>query len=129
MTTTGGSVVCAGAVIRDEDGRLLLIQRGSPPAKDTWSLPGGKVEPGETHAAAAAREVLEETGLVVAVGELIGTSEFSRYVVHDFHATVLGGTLAAGDDASDVGWYTAAEVDALHTSPGLVDWLRGMGIL
>jgi ADP-ribose pyrophosphatase YjhB (NUDIX family) len=107
----------------------LLIRRGSPPAKGTWSLPGGKVEPGETHAEAAAREVAEETGLVVDVGELIGTSEFSRYVVHDFRATVIGGTLAAGDDASDARWYTAAEVRDLDTSPGLLDWLDRMRIL
>jgi 8-oxo-dGTP diphosphatase len=116
-------------VIRDRHGRLLLIRRGSEPALGTWSLPGGRVEDGETDAVAAAREVLEETGLVVEVGALIGTSEVGRYLVHNFEAMVTGGTMAAGDDATDVRWYQAGEIDAIETSPGLVDWLRRMRIL
>lgn len=73
--------------------------------------------------------MLEETGLIVDVGALIGTLELGRYVVADFHATVTGGNLAAGDDAIDVRWCEPGELDALETSPGLVDWLRRMRIL
>lgn len=108
---------------------MLLVRRGTEPALGTWSLPGGRVEDGETDADAAAREVLEETGLVVEVGALIGIVDLSRYVVHNFHAMVTGGSLAAGDDASDARWYEPSEIGALETSPGLLDWLHRMGIV
>lgn len=115
-------------MIRD-DGRLLMVRRGQPPAVGTWSLPGGHVEAGETLAEAAAREVLEETGLVVEVGELIQTVDVFGYVVHDFAATVIGGSLKAGDDASDVRWCEPAAVPAMTLSPGLLDELRRMRVL
>ncbi|MBV9293830.1 MAG: NUDIX domain-containing protein, partial [Frankiales bacterium] len=90
-------VECAGAVVRDPDGRLLLVQRGRDPGRGRWSLPGGRLERGETPAAAAVREVREETGLDVEVGELLATVELpGGYRVHDFAATVVGGELRAG---------------------------------
>jgi acetyl-CoA carboxylase carboxyl transferase subunit beta len=122
-------IVCAGAVIRDQLGRLLLIRRGTEPSRGSWSLPGGRVEAGETPGRAAAREVLEETGLVVDVGEQLATVTIGRYLVHDFAATVVGGDLRAGDDASDVRWVRPDELDSLPTSPGLLDELRRMGAL
>jgi ADP-ribose pyrophosphatase YjhB (NUDIX family) len=121
-------VVCAGAVVRDDQGRLLVIRRGTHPSLGTWSLPGGRVEPGESPAQAAAREVLEETGLRVTVGELIDTVEVLGYLVHDFAATVTGGTLQAGDDADEVRWCTPEQLATMDTSPGLVDELRRMGV-
>jgi 8-oxo-dGTP diphosphatase len=122
-------VVCAGAVIRDDEGRLLMVQRGHEPARGTWSLPGGRVESGETLEQAAAREVLEETGLVVCVGALIQTVEVMGFLVHDFAATVTGGTLGAGDDASDVRWCPPDELATMTLSPGLYDELRRMQVL
>src|SRR4051794_11641248 len=86
-------VVCAGAVIRDDAGRLLLIRRGRQPSLGLWSLPGGRVEAGESPSQAAAREVREETGLVVEVGALVGSVEIGPCLVHDFAATVTGGEL------------------------------------
>ena len=121
-------VVCAGAVIRDETGRLLLVQRGREPGAGRWSLPGGRVEPGETPAAAAAREVAEETGLTVAVGELLATVRIGDYVVHDFAATATGGELRAGDDASDVRWCSLADAELLPLTDNLPDELRRMGV-
>src|SRR4051812_49854108 len=100
-------VECAGAVVRDEAGRLLLVRRGHEPGLGKWSLPGGRIEPDESAAAAAAREVREETGLVVAIGELLTTVDLpGGYRVHDFAGTVTGGQLRAGDDAHDVRWGT-----------------------
>jgi 8-oxo-dGTP diphosphatase len=122
-------ILCAGAVVRDDSGRLLLIRRAHEPARDTWSLPGGRVETGETLAQAAAREVLEETGLEVAVGEAIAVVDVAGYTVHDFAATVTGGTLTPGDDASDARWCTPAQVAELALSPGLLDELRRMRVL
>lgn len=118
---------CAGAVVRDESGRLLLIRRGHAPSLGLWSLPGGRIEPGETPAAAAAREVKEETGLDVEVGALLQTVDlWDNYRVHDFAATVVGGELHPGDDASDARWCTADDVVTMPLSPGLLDELRKM---
>lgn len=120
-------IECAGAVVRDEAGRLLLVRRAHEPSRGLWSLPGGRIEAGESAAAAAAREVREETGLDVSVGRLLQTVELAGgYVVHDFAATVIGGELCAGDDASDVRWCTDDEVAAMPLSPGLLDELRRM---
>lgn len=121
-------VVCAGAVVRDGDGRLLLVRRGHAPAAGRWSLPGGRVEAGETPQAAAAREVAEETGLTVAVGALLATVPLGDYVVHDFAATVIGGELRAGDDASDVRWCSLADAELLPLTDNLLDELRRMGV-
>jgi 8-oxo-dGTP diphosphatase len=73
--------------------------------------------------------VLEETGLIVTVGALLQTVEVMGFVVHDFTATVTGGQLAAGDDASDVRWCTPDEIPAMTLSPGLLDELRRMRAL
>jgi len=121
-------VVCAGAVIRDAGGRLLLVRRGHPPGAGRWSLPGGRVENGESPAAAAAREVAEETGLTVEVGELLATVTIGDYLVHDFAATVTGGELRAGDDASDVRWCSLADAELLPLTDNLLDELRRMGV-
>src|SRR3954453_20131468 len=65
-------VPCVGAVVHDTAGRLLLIRRGHDPHRGSWSLPGGRVESGESVAEAVEREVLEETGLVVRAGATVG---------------------------------------------------------
>lgn len=123
-------LACAGAVVRDETGRLLLVRRAHPPDAGLWSLPGGRIEPGETAECAAAREVAEETGLHVAIGTALCRVELAgRYVVDDFAATVTGGTLRAGDDALEVRWCTPAELGRLHLTAGLPDELRRMGAL
>lgn len=124
----GEPVICAGAVVRDAHGRLLLVRRGRPPAKGSWTLPGGRLEPGESPAEAAAREVREETGLDVTVGELLATVPVLGYVVHDFAAVVTGGTLRAGDDAADVRWVRLDELTGYRLSPGLLEALATMGV-
>lgn len=122
---------CAGAVVRDELGRLLMVRRGHEPSLGKWSLPGGRIEPGESPGQAAAREVLEETGLHVRIGELLQTVDIwdGRYRVHDYSATVTGGELRAGDDASEVRWCSPDDVELLDLSAGLLDELRRMGAM
>jgi 8-oxo-dGTP diphosphatase len=127
-------VPCVGAVVRDELGRILVVRRARPPSEGLWSIPGGRVEPGETLAQAARREVREETGLDVDVQEILGHVEIPHgdlvYDVADFVATVRGVVppLAAGDDASEARWVTAAELSDLPTTPQLVSTLAGWGV-
>ena len=91
---------------------LVLVKRRFEPLAGEWSLPGGKVEAGETLEAAAAREIVEETGLVVEVGPLVevldrifrdddGRVRF-HYVLIDYVCRARGGRLGAGSDVSDV---------------------------
>jgi len=128
-------VACVGGVVLDPAGRLLLVLRGQEPARGTWSVPGGRVEPGETDAEATAREVLEETGVRVEVGELVGTVEReapdgSTYVINDYACRPLSsGPPVGGDDADDAGWFTPDELRALPCSPGLVEALTAWGML
>jgi 8-oxo-dGTP diphosphatase len=95
--------VAVGAFIFDDAGRVLLIERGSPPGVGLWTVPGGKLEAGEKLVDAVAREVREETGLVVEVGPLVEVVEIVtppyHYVIHDYLARRIGGELAAGGDA------------------------------
>jgi 8-oxo-dGTP diphosphatase len=128
MDEKASRVPCVGAIVRDAAGRLLLIQRGQPPGVGRWSLPGGRVEAGETDAEALVREVREETGLDVSVGELAGRVSWDGpgdavYDIADYACNVVGGTLAAGDDAADVRWVSATELADLPASEGLVETL------
>ena len=105
---------------RSGETRVLLIRRGSPPNVGAWSLPGGRVDWRETLRSAAAREAREETGLVVDVGDIVEvveivTDEF-HYVVIDYAAIVLEGTLRPGDDAADARWVPLDELEAIGTS-------------
>ena len=68
----GEHIPCVGAIVRDGAGRLLLIKRGHDPEAGFWSLPGGRIEPGESDTEALVREMREETGLTVRPGPLIG---------------------------------------------------------
>ena len=125
-------VLCAGAIIVDADGRLLLIQRGREPGRGLWSVPGGKCEPGETAAQACVREAREETGLVVEIVRHAGQVRFpggagDQMVIDDVVCRVVGGTLVAGDDADDARWVDAAAARALPLTSGLLPALDGWG--
>jgi 8-oxo-dGTP diphosphatase len=125
---------CAGAVVFDGAGRLLLVRRGREPDRGRWSLPGGRCEPGETGPEAVVREVREETGLEVASGLLIGHVErpgpgATVYLIEDFACTVTGGALRAGDDADDARFVPIAELDGLPLTSGLLDTLRDWSVI
>ncbi len=129
-------VPCVGGIVRDGEGRLLLVRRGTEPGRGLWSVPGGRVEPGETTPEATAREVLEETGVPVTVGDLAGVVERPgpggvTYVIEDFHAVPVhrAPDPRAGDDADEAAWFTADEILALDCVDGLVEALRSWSVL
>jgi 8-oxo-dGTP diphosphatase len=127
-------IPCVGAVVTDAQGRLLMIQRGHDPGAGLWSIPGGRIEPGETDAQALVREMLEETNLQVKVGSLIGSVQRQGLGgavidIRDYAATVTGGTLRAGDDAADARWVAAAELARLEVTEGLIEALTEWGVL
>jgi 8-oxo-dGTP diphosphatase len=110
-------VVAVGGVVIDRSAgepRVLLVKRARPPRQGRWSLPGGRVEPGELLASAVAREIREETGLSVLVGPLVEVVEIVdppfHYVILDYACEPLGGELCAGDDASDVALVAASDL-------------------
>jgi ADP-ribose pyrophosphatase YjhB (NUDIX family) len=112
-------VLAVGGVVLRGD-KVLLIKRGAPPSLGLWSVPGGMVEAGEELTAACAREVAEETGLLVRVGPLLEVVERQRrdpegrleyhYVILDYLCTDAQGEPRAGDDADQVAW---VELDSL----------------
>jgi 8-oxo-dGTP diphosphatase len=131
---SGSVIPCVGAVIKDGRGRLLLIKRGHAPGAGLWSLPGGRIEPGETDTEALVREIREETGLVIETAQLIGTvqrpgQDGDVFDIRDYAATVTGGTLSAGDDAADARWVGATELRSLPVTEGLTETLASWGVL
>lgn len=113
--------VCVGAVVVHE-GRLLLVRRGRGAAVGLWSVPGGRVEPGETLATATVRELREETGLHGTCQRYLGWVERigpdHHFVIHDFLVHLEGSPApVAGDDADDVAWAPLGDVTSW---PGLV---------
>jgi ADP-ribose pyrophosphatase YjhB (NUDIX family) len=123
-----------GAIITDGAGRLLLIQRGHEPEEGRWSIPGGRVKPGESDRDALVREVREETGLHVEPGTLIGAVERPApggavFDIYDYAASISGGQLAAGDDAADARWIDPGDIGELSLTSGLAETLAEWGVL
>ena len=115
-------IVGVGVVVWHDD-RVLLIRRNKPPRQGHWSLPGGAQQLGETVAEAARREVREEAGLEVELGEIIATIdsiEHDRdrrvryhYTLIDFVAEAASPVLRPGSDAADARWFEVAEIETL----------------
>ena len=111
------------------DDTVLLIRRGRPPRQGEWSLPGGRIEPGERAVDAALRELREETGVAAELTGLIDVvdglfSEAGRhYVLIDYAARWLAGEPVAGDDADEARFVSFDEVEAL------IDWSETLRII
>ncbi len=126
-------LIGVGAVIVAEN-RVVVVRRGHEPLKGEWSIPGGLLEIGETLRAGAAREALEETGLVVEPGEVLevldrilrdqqGRVQF-HYVLIDFLCRLRGGELRAGGDAEEARWISAGELESFPIADSAAIVLR-----
>jgi ADP-ribose pyrophosphatase YjhB (NUDIX family) len=122
-----------------DHGDLLLVKRDREPSKGLWTLPGGRLEPGETLREAIVREVREETGVDIDVDGLIGVAEWisrdddgalaHHYVILDFTARPRGRDIRHGDDAADVRWVPAGELSDMQLTSGLLEFLADRGVL
>ncbi len=126
-------IVAVGAVVVDHD-RLLLVRRGRGPAAGSWSVPGGRVERGETLVEAVTRELREETGLDGVCGPLLGWVERfeddEHFVILDFEVTLVGDDqVVAGDDAAEAAWVDLHAVCDVALVDGLAEFLHDHGII
>lgn len=125
--------VAVGAIVIDRD-QLLLVRRGRGPGRGQWSVPGGRVEPGEPMGAAVEREVLEETALPVRCGHFVGWVERigsdHHFLIMDFQAELTGSRAAeAGDDAAEVAWVDLDAVPEVDLVAGLLEFLTEHRVL
>ncbi len=127
--------VAVGAVVIVDE-QILLVRRGRGPAAGEWSVPGGRVEAGETLREAVVREVAEETGLDVVVErflgwvERIGDDPPHHFVILDFAVTPLDDRDAqAGDDAAEVAWVPLLDLGDVRLVEGLFEFLHDVGVV
>jgi 8-oxo-dGTP diphosphatase len=134
-----GPEVAVGAVCVHDDA-LLLVRRGRGPAAGEWSIPGGRVEAGETLHEAVVRETYEETALEVVVDRFLGwvermgerdAPEPYHFLILDFAVTALDPDqpAVAGDDAAEVAWVALGELSELRLVAGLYEFLRDVAVL
>jgi 8-oxo-dGTP diphosphatase len=107
-----------------QGGKVLLIKRGKPPGKGLWSLPGGKIEPGEEVEAAALRELFEETQVVANLVHAMGPFEVWRdgvllYSITCFAGHFISGEAVAGSDAADVAWVYPQALTDFELAPNI----------
>jgi len=128
-----GITVAVGAIVADGE-RFLLIRRGHAPSLGAWSIPGGRVEVGETLPEALKREIFEECSIEIAVGDVAilldrvarqpdGTVR-SHYLIVDFWSTLSSGEPTAGTDAAEIGWFTLDQMRALPTTNQLPEYIE-----
>jgi ADP-ribose pyrophosphatase len=137
-TYPAGPRVGAGAIVIHE-GKILLVKRGVEPGKGLWAIPGGTLRLGETLRECAAREILEETGVTIAVGEcvyvfdLIERDEDGKirfhFVVADFAALYVSGEPQGADDADGAGWFAPEDLEDLPVSQNTLKALHSLGFL
>lgn len=129
MTTIVSDAPVVGVgVAAIADDKILLIKRGREPNKGLWAVPGGKVKFGEEMKEAARREILEETGLIVEVGEVVWVGEIidgdHHLVLIDFAGAVVGGELEASSDADEARWVPMGEARDHPLTPTMYDLIE-----
>jgi len=125
-----------GAVVLDGE-RVLLVRRGGQPSQGRWSIPGGLVHLGERLEAAVLREVEEECGLRIRLLGLCGVIDRVvpgepsdpapvryHYIIIDYVAEPVGGTLQAGSDAAEARWVPVADLGQYTTTDGLASMIQ-----
>ena len=133
-STAAAPVVAVGG-IAVVDGALLLVRRAHPPHAGAWTIPGGRVEPGEALTDAVERELAEETGLDVRCGRFLGLAERMgpgyHFVILDFLVDVPAGAVppSAGGDAAESAWFALERVPDLDLVDGVEAFLRAHGVL
>lgn len=116
-------LAASAAIFRD--GRLLVVRRAREPGRGRWSLPGGRVEWGETLEQAVTREVAEETGIAITILQLAATREVlptgtqGHFVVLSYAARWQSGEVVLNDEHDDFRWVTPDALDGLDTTDGL----------
>jgi len=126
--------IAVGAVVVRDD-CLLVIRRGHGPGAGEWSVPGGRVEAGETLHEAVVRETWEETGLEVVVERFLGWVERlgddHHFVILDFVVGLLDAeaTVVAGDDAAEAAWVPLHELSEIRLVAGLHEFLTDHGVI
>ena len=126
-------VIGVGAVVIHKN-KILLVKRKNPPSIGLWTIPGGKVKPGEKMKAAVKRETLEETGITINCGEIIHVFEVIEYekpdnlkfhyIIIDYLAEYLSGSVMPGDDADDAGWFSAQELTSMRLNKEMIKLLK-----
>jgi len=126
-------LIGVGAIIIEGD-RVVLVKRGHAPLLGEWSIPGGMLEVGETLRQAAVREVLEETGLQVEAGELLGVFDrivhdadertLYHYVLIDFLCRRITGEPQPACDAAEARWFTRGEIGGLSLAEDTADVIQ-----
>ena len=130
--------VGVGAIII-RNGKVLLVKRGAEPSKGLWAIPGGTLKLGETMRECAAREILEETGVTINVGECVYVFDFIEYddekkikfhfVIVDFAAEYVAGVPEGADDALEARWLSAGELQELPVVRNTINALKSLGFL
>jgi ADP-ribose pyrophosphatase len=129
-------VVGVGAIVIRQ-GKILLVRRKNDPFAGHWAIPGGKQNYGESLKTAAAREVLEETGVVIMVNErypevfeFLPTGEFPQhFIIIDFHGEYLSGEPISRDDALSADWVSPEEAENLNLTKSTRTLLKNLKFL
>lgn len=136
--TTRHPLCAVGAIVLAK-GEILLVRRDREPSKGQWSLPGGRVEWGESLTEACAREVREETAVEIEVEGLAGIAERIipsddgrvefHYVILDYWAAPRTRDITPADDVSEARWVGVEELGEMALTPGLFEFLKDRGAL